>query len=111
MFGTFEQALYDGEDFELLFTVRAEDAEAFDFQCLEALERKFPRIGKITAQPDVLTLGGAILDRKAFEHFRLERSQETAEHLLDGGHSGGADVRARSLRRHSAAPRRCGEAD
>lgn len=64
-----EQALYDGEDFELLFTVRAEEADAFDFQCLEGLEQSFPRIGKITDQPEVLTLDGIVLDRKAFEHF------------------------------------------
>jgi len=68
--GTLEQALFDGEDFELLFTVRAEEAVEFDFQCLENLEQKFTAIGKITAQPDVLTLAGAIIDRKAFEHFR-----------------------------------------
>lgn len=69
-FGTLEQALYDGEDFELLFTVRAGDADAFDFQCLEDLGQRFPRIGKITGRPEVLTLDGAVLDRKAFEHFR-----------------------------------------
>jgi thiamine-monophosphate kinase len=70
MFGTLEQALYDGEDFELLFTVRGSDADEFDFQCLENLEQKFPRIGNITDQPGMLTLDGAVLDRKAFEHFR-----------------------------------------
>ncbi|MGE4489379.1 MAG: thiamine-phosphate kinase [Kiritimatiellales bacterium] len=70
MFGTLEQALYDGEDFELLFTVRAEEADEFDFQCLENLEQKFPRIGNITDQPGVLTLGSAALNRKAFEHFK-----------------------------------------
>lgn len=69
-FGTLEQALFDGEDFELLFTVRAEDADEFDFQCLENLEQKFPSIGKITAQSEILTLDGTVLDRKAFEHFR-----------------------------------------
>jgi thiamine-monophosphate kinase len=68
--GTLEQALYDGEDFELLFTVRADEADAFDFQCLENLEQAFPRVGKITDQPGILALDGAILDRKAFEHFR-----------------------------------------
>lgn len=68
--GSLEQALFDGEDFELLFTVHAEDAEAFDFQCLEDLEQKFPRIGTITDQPEILTLDGAILERKAYEHFR-----------------------------------------
>ena len=70
MVGTVEQALFDGEDFELLFTVRAEDADAFDFQCLEDLDQQFPRIGKITAQPDVLTFDGVVLARKAFEHFK-----------------------------------------
>jgi thiamine-monophosphate kinase len=68
--GTLEQALFDGEDFELLFTVRAEEADDFDFQCLENLEQQFPRIGKITDQPEVLTLDGIAFDRKAFEHFR-----------------------------------------
>jgi thiamine monophosphate kinase len=68
--GTLEQALYDGEDFELLFTVRAEDADTFDFQCLETLEQSFPTIGKITDQPGILTLDGAVLERKAFEHFK-----------------------------------------
>jgi thiamine-monophosphate kinase len=68
--GTLEHALYDGEDFELLFTVRAEDADAFDFQCLENLEQGFPRVGKITDQPELLTLDGAVLERKAFEHFK-----------------------------------------
>lgn len=70
MVGTLEQALFDGEDFELLFTVHAEEADAFDFQCLEDLDQQFPRIGKITAQPDVLTLDGVVLARKAFEHFK-----------------------------------------
>ncbi len=67
---TLEQALFDGEDFELLFTVHADEADQFDFQCLEDLDQQFPRIGKITGQPETLTLDGAILNRKAFEHFR-----------------------------------------
>ena len=67
--GTLEQALYDGEDFELLFTVRGETAEDFDTECLNTLERKFHRIGTITSQPDVLTLNNTPLTRKAFEHF------------------------------------------
>ncbi len=68
--GTLDQALFDGEDFELLFTVRAEDADDFDFQCLENLDQQFSRIGTITAQLEVLTLDDAVLERKAFEHFR-----------------------------------------
>ncbi|MDK2962673.1 MAG: thiamine-monophosphate kinase [Verrucomicrobiota bacterium] len=70
LFGTLEQALYDGEDFELLFTVPADEADAFDVQCLEHLEQKFPRIGSLTEDVEVLTLDGAVLDRKAYEHFR-----------------------------------------
>lgn len=68
--GTLEQALYDGEDFELLFSVRAEDAAAFDFQCLENLEQQFYRIGNVTARPDELLLDGVSVTGKAFEHFR-----------------------------------------
>lgn len=67
---TVEQALFDGEDFELIFTVHAEDADAFDFQCLEDMEQKFQRIGTITDQSEILTLDGVVLERKAFEHFR-----------------------------------------
>jgi len=68
--GNIEQALFDGEDFELLFTVHAEDADEFDFQCLEILDQQFPRIGAITDQPEILTLDGTVLKHKAFEHFR-----------------------------------------
>jgi thiamine-monophosphate kinase len=68
--GTLDQAMFDGEDFELLFTVRAEDVDDFDFQCLEDLDQQFLRIGTITDQPEVLTLDGAVLERKAFEHFK-----------------------------------------
>lgn len=53
--GTLEQALFDGEDFELLFT----SPKHFDF----------PNIGKITDRPEVLSLDGTVLERKAFEHF------------------------------------------
>lgn len=67
---TLEQALFDGEDFELLFTVSAREADEFDFQCLENLDQQFVRIGTVTDQPDILTLDGVILERKAFEHFK-----------------------------------------
>ncbi len=67
---TLEQALFDGEDFELLFTVHADEANAFDFQCLEDLDQQFSRIGTVTDQQEILTLDGAVLERKAFEHFR-----------------------------------------
>ncbi|MFA5689563.1 MAG: thiamine-phosphate kinase [Kiritimatiellales bacterium] len=68
--GTLEQALYDGEDFELLFTVRGDEADRFDFDCLHELEHKFHRIGTVTAAPEILTLAGEPLERKAFEHFK-----------------------------------------
>jgi thiamine-monophosphate kinase len=67
---TLEQALYDGEDFELLFTVHADEADEFDFQCLENLDQQFSRIGTITAQSEILMLDGVVLERKAFEHFK-----------------------------------------
>lgn len=56
MVGNLEQALYDGEDFELLFT----SSETFDF----------PMIGKITSNAGELLLDGKPLTDKAFEHFR-----------------------------------------
>lgn len=68
--GTLEQALFDGEDFELLFSVSAETADSFDRLCLEKLERNFIRIGILTDRPEILTLDGAVLERKAFEHFK-----------------------------------------
>ncbi len=56
MVGTLEQALFDGEDFELLFT----SSEKHDF----------PSIGKITDRAEELLLDGEPLDGKAFEHFK-----------------------------------------
>lgn len=56
MVGTLEEALYDGEDFELLFT----SAKEFDY----------PVIGKITDRSEELLLDGMPLHAKAFEHFR-----------------------------------------
>lgn len=54
--GTLEQALYDGEDFELLFTSSAD----FDF----------PVVGKVTDNTEELLLDGKPLSAKAFEHFK-----------------------------------------
>lgn len=67
--GSLEQALFDGEDFELLFTVRADEAAEFDFLCLDTLEQPFFRIGKMTGQFGILSVDGSVLERKAFEHF------------------------------------------
>ena len=54
--GNLQEALFDGEDFELLFT------------SLE--EHSFPMIGKITSDAETLLLDGEPLAGKAFEHFR-----------------------------------------
>lgn len=63
--GTLEQALFDGEDFELLFTAAADAV----FQGLEPSVPDFPMIGKITAQPKGFMLDGKPLEAKAYEHF------------------------------------------
>lgn len=68
--GTLEQALSDGEDFELLFTVGAGDVGAFEMQCLETLEQSFASIGIITDRPEKLLLDGVPVPGKAFEHFK-----------------------------------------
>jgi thiamine-monophosphate kinase len=72
--GSLEQALYDGEDFELLFSVPAERVERLISQWTEAFDRPLFRIGAITDEAGRLLLqdaGGAIrlLEQKAFEHF------------------------------------------
>lgn len=68
--GKLEQALTDGEDFELLFTA----SPGADLPNLgkkeQAATQLLPNIGKITDQSNVLTLDGQPLEAKAFEHFR-----------------------------------------
>jgi thiamine-monophosphate kinase len=68
--GTVEQALYDGEDFELLFAVRAADADEFEFRCMEHPDFRFSRIGTLTGRPMEILLDGTPLTGKAFEHFK-----------------------------------------
>ncbi len=73
--GTLEQALYDGEDFELLFTAPAEKADALGARWLERFERELPRIGRISPSVGELRLRHSdgrseTLAGKAFEHFR-----------------------------------------
>lgn len=69
MIGNIKNALYDGEDFELLFTV-SPDAN------FQSLEKTFPRIGTVTANRDELLLDGEPLAGKAFEHFCFEKSAD-----------------------------------
>lgn len=71
--GSLDQALYDGEDFELLFTAAAENVEVLRYQWLERFQTELPMIGTITAEAEILKLrqNGTIqvLEAKAFEHF------------------------------------------
>lgn len=72
--GTLEQALYDGEDYELLFTVRPDCAEALIEHWAERFGTPPACVGRITPQPDKLSLSfpdGRVstLFDKAFEHF------------------------------------------
>lgn len=70
MVGKIENALYDGEDFELLFTA-PEGAELPTLgKNQQAPTQKVPMIGKITDRAEELLLDGAPLDGKAFEHFK-----------------------------------------
>jgi thiamine-monophosphate kinase len=54
--GSLQDALFDGEDFELLFA----SPKSFDF----------PSVGKITDRAEELLLDGVPLEGKAFEHFK-----------------------------------------
>ncbi len=64
-FGEIKNALFDGEDFELLFTAPPDAV----FQPLEKSGQIFPSIGKVTANAGELLLDGEPLAGKAFEHF------------------------------------------
>ncbi len=61
--GTLEQALYDGEDFELLFT-------APPVATFPSLGTDCICIGRVTGDAERLLLDGAPLAAKAFEHFK-----------------------------------------
>ncbi len=72
--GTLNQALYDGEDFELLLTASAEHADALRLQWAERFNTELFRIGRITDRSDELVLEQEnglleVLKQKAFEHF------------------------------------------
>jgi thiamine-monophosphate kinase len=72
-----DQALYDGEDFELLFTVSPSDVELLKDRWSSRFDTDLFEIGVITDEPDVLKLRLADsqtlrLKNKAFEHFSSE---------------------------------------
>ena len=64
--GTLEQALYDGEDFELLFTA----PEGAMFQSADLQSLGVSMVGEITGDAEILLLDGEPLSAKAFEHFK-----------------------------------------
>lgn len=73
--GTLDQALYDGEDFELLFTVSSEKAEALRIRWREKFGTELPMIGRVSPVAGELRLlhpDGVFqtLEKKAHEHFR-----------------------------------------
>lgn len=64
---TLEQALFDGEDFELLLTTS--EPKALRSQWLAQFGSELQIIGKTTSRPRILELDGQVLEAKAFEHF------------------------------------------
>jgi len=70
-----EHALHDGEDFELLFTLPAEEADAFDARWHAMFSLPCTRIGRITANKGNLILSGKggstpVPGCSHFDHFR-----------------------------------------
>ncbi len=75
--GTLEQALFDGEDFELLLTAAPENTESLKTQWAQKFDSELFEIGGITENTGELALTGSgksrrILTDKAFEHFQTE---------------------------------------
>ncbi len=82
--GTLESALYDGEDFELLFTASKEDATVLRSQWSERFGTALPAIGRVTDQKNELRIRysdgtSEVLEEKAFEHFKLKVEGENDE--------------------------------
>lgn len=78
--GTLDQALYDGEDFELLFTVASKNADKLRTQWLKRFGCNIHSVGHVTADMDVFKLRFAdgrieLLGNKAFEHFSPSRER------------------------------------
>lgn len=75
--GTLESALYDGEDFELLFTVAEADVAELNAQWNARFDTPLSAIGRITDRANELCIKHAdgteeILGGKAFEHFKTK---------------------------------------
>lgn len=70
MVGTLEEAFYDGEDFELLFTAPPDAVFPTLGKEKQAAMQWLPSIGKITDRSEELLLDGELLAAKAFEHFK-----------------------------------------
>jgi len=73
--GSLENALYDGEDFELLFTASKENAAALQLLWSKRFDTNLSIIGQITECRNELRIRHSsgtteILKAKAFEHFR-----------------------------------------
>jgi thiamine-monophosphate kinase len=73
--GTLQEALFDGEDFELLFSVSAEHAQPLQALWSKQFSIPLTQIGILTPQPEQLHLlqpngTRAPLQKKAFEHFK-----------------------------------------
>ena len=69
-----EHALFDGEDFELLFTVSSEKQRMFESSWEDVFELPCTAIGRITDRPGRIVLVDAAGKKKAFrgggyEHF------------------------------------------
>jgi thiamine-monophosphate kinase len=68
--GTLEQAIHDGEDFELLLTAAEEDADQLQSRWREQFEIPLSKVGTITGEVGVLRLDGQVLKSKAYEHYK-----------------------------------------
>lgn len=74
--GTLDQALYDGEDFELLLAAASDKAESLCRQWQERFAHDLFLIGTVTAETEVLELrrkdGAERLKSTGYEHFSNE---------------------------------------
>ena len=71
--GTVEQALFDGEDFELLLSASPEHTAQLRSDWNHHFGTELPLIGTMTPHSGRLELDGRVLASKAFEHFSSEK--------------------------------------